>query len=114
VRSTKPATEPGGTDIPRALHERCGLSTCKIAALERVAHQPEHGRPEADEERAALGVSALALIVGLRAYPEADAEADRGHRGQMEVPAAQPDPMNEVHHHAHLVPARTMANHGSA
>jgi len=38
-------------------------------ALDRVAHQPEHGRPQADEQGPALGVTALVLVNRLGADP---------------------------------------------
>jgi hypothetical protein len=44
--------------------------------FERVADEPEHRWPEADEEGAAFGVAAFVLIDGFRTDPEADAEAD--------------------------------------
>jgi hypothetical protein len=38
--------------------------------VETVPHEPEHGRPEADEQGTALGVAALVLPDRLRADPE--------------------------------------------
>jgi len=49
-----------------------------------VAEQPEHGRPQADEQGAPLGVPALLLGDGLRADPQRDAEDDPAERGAVE------------------------------
>jgi hypothetical protein len=35
-------------------------------AIDRLANEPEHRRPETDEERTPLGITSLSLINGLR------------------------------------------------
>src|SRR4051794_24932332 len=64
-----------------------------VAALERVADQPEHRRPQADEQGAPLGVAALVLVDGLGADPQADAEGDARERGAVAVPVTEPGAM---------------------
>lgn len=62
----------------------------RFVARQRVSDQPDRGGPETDEQGATLGVPALVLINGLGANPEADAEADRAHREDVQMPGAQP------------------------
>src|SRR4051812_31452699 len=70
-----------------------------LAAAQGVAHQPEHRRPEADEERPPFGVAAFVLADRLRPDPEDHAEHDRAEREQVEVGAAGPDaPREELEH----------------
>jgi len=45
--------------------------------VDRVAEQPQRWRPQSDEQRPALGVSALVLIDGLCSLPQRDAQGDR-------------------------------------
>jgi hypothetical protein len=58
------------------------------SVLERIADEPQHRRPQPNEERAALGVSALALIVCLGPDPQADAQKYRPDRHQMQLPTS--------------------------
>src|SRR5919202_1274888 len=60
-----------------------------LLALDRITDEPEHRRPQPDEQRPALRVAALVLIDGLGADPQADAQADRPEPDGVEVPAAQ-------------------------
>ena len=62
-----------------------------LVALDRVADEPEHRRPQPDEERAALGVAALVLVDGLGADPQPDAQARSSPARRVQVPAAQAD-----------------------
>src|SRR4029078_7109934 len=74
---------------PPNRNARHGRSTARaLLKVDRVAYQPEHRRPEADEQRSPLGVSPLLLVDGLRADPERDAEVDRRERACLEVPVA--------------------------
>src|SRR4051794_9370962 len=80
-----------------------------LVALDRVADQPEHRRPQAYEQRPPLGVAALVLVDGLRPDPQADAQPDTGHRGAVEVVAAQADVMQLLREHATALPAGSTA-----
>src|SRR5919206_484346 len=80
-----------------------------LVALERVADEPEHRRPQPDEQRPALGVPALLLVDGLRPDPERDAEAyARGGR-RLQVPAAQPGAVKWLGQHAARLPEQRVA-----
>jgi hypothetical protein len=59
---------------------------------QRIADQPEHRRPEADEEGSAFGVSPFVLADGLGANPEGDAKQDGTDREHMEVMTSRPQP----------------------
>ncbi len=76
-----------------------------LAACERVPDQPEHRRPEADEERSPLRIAPLVLVDRLCTDPEADAEADRAERRGLELPGAKPEPMEKIQQHLVTVPA---------
>src|SRR5687768_7900860 len=71
-----------------------------FASLDRVPDQPEHGRPQPDEQRAPLGVPALLLIDRFRTDPEGDAEPDGRERCHVQVPAAQPGLVELLAQHA--------------
>jgi hypothetical protein len=75
-----------------------------LVAFERVADQPEHGWPKADEESATLGVAAFILVDRLGTDPKADAEADRRERGGMAVPTAQARNVQPLAEHRWCVP----------
>jgi len=62
-----------------------------LVVLDAVADQPERRRPQADEQRAALGAAALVLADRLRPDPQADAQRDRTQGHELQVPAAQAD-----------------------
>src|SRR4029450_9869789 len=70
-----------------------------LEQLERVADQPEHGGPEADEQGPALGVVAVLLVDGLGPDPEAEAEGDRPERRRLQVPAAQAGRVQRLDQH---------------
>src|SRR4030095_2470504 len=70
-----------------------------IVALERVPDQPERRSPQSDEQRPALGVSALVLIHRLRPDPESDAKSDGTHRRGMHLPASQAASMQGLGQH---------------
>jgi hypothetical protein len=76
-----------------------------LVLLQRVPDEPEHRRPEADEERAALGVPAFLLVDGLGADPQRDAQADARERRGVRVPASQPCVMKRVCQHGRRLPA---------
>jgi len=67
--------------------------------LEAVADEPEHRPPQADEERAPLGVAALVVGNGLAADPEPDAQADRRERSDVQASAAEARPAQELGEH---------------
>jgi hypothetical protein len=62
-----------------------------LVALERVANLPERRRPQAREQRSALGVSPFVLVERLRPDPEHDAESNAAERCDMDMPATQPE-----------------------
>jgi hypothetical protein len=84
------------------------LSAAKAAGalvpLHPVSDQPEHRRPQADEERAALGVPAFLLVNCLGANPEPDAEQDGAERAGVEVPPTQAGLVNLPRKHQAPVP----------
>jgi hypothetical protein len=57
-----------------------------------LADQPEHRRPEADEESSAFRVPPFVLADGLGANPEGDAKQDGADRERMEVMAPRLQP----------------------
>jgi hypothetical protein len=61
-----------------------------LLLLDGVADQPEHRRPQADEDGAPLGVAPLLLVDGLGAYPQRQAQHDRSQGGEVQVQTAQP------------------------
>jgi hypothetical protein len=73
-------------------------------ALERVADQPEGGWPEADEQRAALGVGARVLVDGLGTNPQSDAESDSSDRRQLHVAGAQSHAVEAFREHDFWLP----------
>ena len=75
-----------------------------LLKFDRVAYQPEHGRPEADEQGSPLRVSSLLLVNCLRADPERDAEVDRRERGHLEVPAAETHTNESLGQHSRPLP----------
>jgi len=60
-------------------------------AVDGVADQPEHRRPEAHEQRPSLSVPAFVLAHRLCADPQDDAQGDRTQRHRVEGPAARFD-----------------------
>lgn len=62
-----------------------------LVTLERVAEQMEGGRPQANENGAALGISPRILVDRLGANPQAQAKADRPQRKGVQVLASQAD-----------------------
>jgi hypothetical protein len=58
-------------------------------AVEAVTYEPEHRRPQADEQRAALGVATFVLSDRLRADPKHDAESNGPERARMEMLATE-------------------------
>jgi hypothetical protein len=83
-----------------------------LEALERLADQVDRRRPEADEQGAAFRVSAFVLVHGLRPDPEDDAQADRAHRREVQVPPAHPDRMQPPYQHEPRLPAARQFNPG--
>jgi hypothetical protein len=73
------------------------------STLERIPNEPQHRRPQPHEQRPALRVPALALIVCLRPDPEADAQTYRRDRKHMQMPTSQTDAMDEIHQHDSLI-----------
>src|SRR5215218_9416193 len=64
-----------------------------LPPFDRIADQPEHRRPEPDEERTALGIATLLLVHRLGADPERDAQPDRAERDDVEVPSTHSGPL---------------------
>src|SRR5215207_1321256 len=60
-----------------------------LAALDRVADEPEHRRPQPHEQGPALGVAALVLVDRLGTLPEGDAQLDAGERRRVQHPASE-------------------------
>src|ERR1043166_7496246 len=73
--------------------------------LQGVADLPERRRPEADEERAPLGVAALVLVDRLGADPEADAQSDRSERERVKMEPAETGAVQRVDDHDRALPA---------
>jgi hypothetical protein len=73
------------------------------SALERIAEKPQHRWPQPNEERAALGISPLALIVCLGPDPQADAEKHGPDRHQMQLPTSQAGAMYQIDQHDSLI-----------
>src|SRR6185437_2110426 len=61
-----------------------------LGVPQRVADEPEHRRPEADEQGPALSVATLVLVDGLGPDPQPDAQAYRPERRRVQVRAAHP------------------------
>ncbi len=93
-------------DLPDGPSQAGGAARRAVSTLERLAEQPQQRRPKAHEQRPAFGVTALTLIVGLGSDPEADTQGNGRRRTQMQVPASQPDAMEEVDEHDRLLPVR--------
>ena len=83
---------------------RLSVASAARAALERVADEPEHRRPQAHEQGAPLGVAALVLVDGLGADPQSDAEIDARERGCVVVPVTQPGAIESLGQHARALP----------
>src|SRR3954470_14104989 len=104
-RGGRPATGELGARRHRAHHRvaRAALARAPgrrlFVALEAVADQPEHRRPQADEQRAPLRVAALVLIDRLGADPQRDAEPDAPERGGVEGPAGEAGVMDRLRDH---------------
>jgi hypothetical protein len=77
--------------------------SCTDSTLEGIADEPQHRRPQAHEQRPALRVSALTLIVCLRPDPEADAQKYGRHRDQVQLPTSQTDAMDQIDQHDSLI-----------
>src|SRR5215217_2523746 len=82
-----------------------------FVAINRVADEPEHGRPQSNKESAAFGVAALLLIDRLRADPQSYAKAHRGKRCGVEVPAPQSGCLESSGEHDPSFPACVIATH---
>jgi hypothetical protein len=81
-----------------------------LPPLEDVTDEPEHRRPQPDEEGAALSISSFVLIYGLRPDPQAYAQNDRAERGELHVPAAQAGLMDAIDQHGARLPPRSEIN----
>jgi len=76
-------------------------------APQRIADEPEHRRPETDEDRPPLCVAALVLIDGLRAHPQTQAQRDRPKRPGVHRGVAQSGAIQEPgDHQGGLLPAQ--------
>jgi hypothetical protein len=75
-----------------------------LEALDGVADQPEHRRPEADEYRAAFSVVALELIHRFRADPERQTQTDAAERQAVEMPSTQARLVKRFAEHAQAFP----------
>ena len=71
-----------------------------LQLLEGVADQPEHRRPETDEQRPALGVVAVVLVDRLGPGPEAETEGDRPERRRLQVRAPQAGRVQRLDQHS--------------
>ena len=71
-----------------------------LQLLEGVADQPEHRRPEADEQGPALGVVAVVLVDRLGPDPEPETEGDRPERRHLQVRAAQAGRVQRLDQHS--------------
>ena len=100
--------EPAGVAAAFALATAAAVLSAQapawLAALERVADEPEHRRPQAHEQRSSLGVAPLVLVDGLGADPERDAESDARERGDVAVPAAESEVVQGLGQHAGRLP----------
>lgn len=67
--------------------------------LKRVADEPEHWGPEADEQGAAFGVAALVLVDGFGADPQRDAEPYGSEGEALHVPGPQPGVVEALGQH---------------
>jgi hypothetical protein len=79
-----------------------------VSPLERISHEPQGRRPEANEQGAPLGVAALVLIDRLRANPEHHAERDGPERQEPEMPTAQAGRREELVEHVAWIPLREL------
>ena len=77
----------------------CAGGGALLLALERVSDQPDRWRPQADEQRSALGVTALVLIDGLGADPQNDAQSDGTEREALHVPGPKADCVEALGQH---------------
>jgi hypothetical protein len=69
------------------------FATSHFFPTQRIADQPEHRRPEADEEGSAFGVPPFVLADCLGANPEGDAKQDGADREHIEVMTSRPQPV---------------------
>jgi hypothetical protein len=87
---------PGVVIAPIALAQRsptpAAFATSKFFPTQRLADQPEHRRPEANEEGSAFRVPPFVLADGLCANPEDDAKQDGPDREHIEVMTSRPQP----------------------
>jgi hypothetical protein len=88
--------------------EPAGSSPSPLLAPERVSDQPEHGRPQSNEECPALSIAPFVLAYRLCAHPEDDAKPDAAHGKRIEVLASR-SPLVEVQPgHALILPDRVL------
>jgi hypothetical protein len=69
-----------------------------------ASDQPEHGRPQTDEERAALRVPAFVLVNRSGTNPQADAQEDGQQADQLQVILPQTNVMKRPRKHGSSVP----------
>jgi len=88
--------------------EPAGSSPSPLLAPERVSDQPEHGRPQSNEECPALRIAPFILAYRLCAHPEDDAKPDAAHGKRIEMVASR-SPLAEVQPgHALILPDRAL------
>lgn len=84
--------------------EPAGSIPSPLLAPERVSDQPEHGRPQSNEECPALRIAPFVLAYRLCAHPEDDAKPDAAHGKRIEMLASR-SPLVEVQPgHALILP----------
>src|SRR4051794_32729284 len=74
-----------------------------LMAFQGVADEPEHRRPEPDEQRAALRVAACLLVDDLRADPQRQAQPDAAQRRAVKGPRRQADALEGLDEHLRAV-----------
>jgi hypothetical protein len=88
------------TQIDRYAGQRSWpVRLASLPAPERVPDEPDHRGPEAHEQRTPFGISALILIDGLGADPQADAKPDRAQRQGLQVPGPKPGVVEALRQH---------------
>jgi hypothetical protein len=93
---------------PQDPPNRAGSSPPPLLASERVSDQPEHGRPQSNEECPALRIAPFVLTYRLCAHPEGDANPDAADGKRVEM-LASGSPLVEVQpEHALILPDRAL------
>src|ERR1044072_7827444 len=66
-----------------------GPTPSPLLAPERISNQPEHRRPQPNEECPALRIATFVLAYPLCTHPEDDAKPDASHGKRIEMLASQ-------------------------